>query len=74
MANLYQKPKRVEYSMPYKGSDEERINVTYSENQADIRIETMGSILIDKLDLEWLIDVLRDIRTLRDEELKNADK
>lgn len=74
MANLYQKPKRVEYSMPYKDSDEERINVTYSENQADIRIETMGSILIDKLDLEWLIDVLRDIRTLRDEELKNADK
>lgn len=64
MANLYQKPKVVEFSQTYSDGSGDRIKVNYSEKQADVRIETTDFILVDKSDIEWLIEVLQDVKRL----------
>ena len=60
----------VEFSQPYSDGSGDRIKINYSEKQADIRIETTDFVLIDKSDIEWLIEVLQDVKRLHSETIK----
>lgn len=70
MASLYQRPNRVEYSKPYSDDSGDRIKIIYSSRETDIKIETVDYININKEDLEWLIDVLQDIKRLHSETIE----
>ena len=70
MANLYQKPMMVNFSLPYSDGSDERLNVLYDSRKEEIEIESIDKISIAKEDLEWLIDVLQDVKRLHLETLQ----
>jgi len=70
MANLYQKPMMVNFSLPYSDGSGERLNVLYDSRKKEIEIESIDKISIAKEDLEWLIDVLQDVKRLHLETLQ----
>lgn len=66
MTCIYQKPKKVEYSLPYSDGSGDRLSVIYEEIQEEIEIKAVEEIFVKKEDMEWLIEVLQDIKRLHE--------
>ncbi|MBL0294919.1 MAG: hypothetical protein IPQ04_11840 [Saprospiraceae bacterium] len=60
----------VNFSLPYSDGSGERLNVLYDSRKEKIEIESIDKISIAKEDLEWLIDVLQDVKRLHLETLQ----
>ncbi len=60
----------VNFSLPYSDGSGERLNVLYDSRKEEIEIESIDKISIAKEDLEWLIDVLQDVKRLHLETLQ----
>lgn len=57
-------PKEVQYAILYSDNSGDKIRITYLKDRPDIRIEAIDSILIDKADINWLIEALEDMKGL----------
>ena len=57
----------VNFSLPYSDGSGERLNVFYDARKKEIEIESIDKISIAKEDIEWLIDVLYDVKRLHAE-------
>jgi hypothetical protein len=70
MTSIYVNPKSVVFAVPYSDNNGDKISITYTENKPDIIIKAVDYILIDKDNIQWLIDALQDVLQLH----KEADK
>lgn len=66
MANLYIKPNKVQFQLPYSDGSGDRISVNFEANNEDVEIKAIDSISIHKTDLQWLIEVLQDVKRLHE--------
>mgnify|MGYP000246371891 CR=1 FL=1 len=70
MANIYVKPSNVEFSLPYSDGSGNRLRIAYEAKKAEVEIESIDTISVNKEDLEWIIDVLQDIKRLHQETIE----
>ena len=69
---MYQSPSILEFALPHSDGNGTRLRVSYQNKKADITLFAVDSILVDKKDLEWLIDVLQDVNRLCEENVAES--
>lgn len=63
-AYIYTQPDNIQFSLPYSDGSGQRIKVSIDEKRADVRIETIDTILVSVEDIDWLRQALDDIKSI----------
>lgn len=78
MAYIYGKPDELKYKLDYSDNSGERLSVSIFNKWQDVNIKQSNDlILVPVDDLDWLIEVLHDIKRLAEErkiELPNPER
>lgn len=56
-------PDKVVFTIPYSDMSGDKIKVSLSGKKTDVEIKTFDSVLIDVEDIDWLRQVLDDIKS-----------